>query len=96
MTDETAVRPAPDLFGIATFWSVLATAALATVLLYCWPAAERINRQAAALESARARLAEVKSRHDKLEAECRALDDPFYIERILRFEYNWRPRGQKK
>ncbi|MGE0435191.1 MAG: septum formation initiator family protein [Planctomycetota bacterium] len=91
---HTHMRPAaPDLFGIATFWSVVATLALATLLLYCLPAASRIERQAESLKTAQEELAGVRDRHEALEAEAKALDDPFYIEKILRFEYNWRPRS---
>ncbi len=80
-----------DVSVPATFWAVVAAAVLATLLLYCWPASERIGRQTEALAEARQGLQAAQEQCDRLEDECRALDDPFYVERLLRFEHNWQP-----
>ncbi len=89
------VQPRPDrrpeYLGMGLFWSGVLVIVVATLLMYCWPAAERIRNYQSALDEAEAELEQVRATHAALELEREALDDPFTVEWILRREHNWQP-----
>lgn len=85
-----------EWMGMATFWGIVAAAVLATLVVYCWPTMDKIQRQRLALEAAETSLAVVSRENARLYAELHALDDPFFIERTLRAEFNWRPIDNRR
>ena len=79
-----------DLSVIA-FWIVVILLISIVAVFYVYPAEEKLDSLTTMYEKTDSKCEKLSKSKQKLEQELIALDDPFYIEKLLRCRYNWKP-----
>lgn len=82
------------MLQVGGFWMIVLLLLSQVVVLYIVPSQQRLDTQREALDDARIWFNGVQTENERLTAEAESLNDPYYVERLLREEYHWQPTNR--
>ncbi len=83
-------------FGILAFWLIIAFLVSTILGFYYYPAVQKLEKLEAMNKKSNAESEIIVKKAKEFEKELAALDDPFYIEKLLRTRYKWVPKSKAK
>ena len=83
-------------FGILAFWIAIGFLVSTILGFYYYPAVQKLEKLEAMNKKSNAESEIIVNEAKEFEKELAALDDPFYIEKLLRTRYKWVPRDKVK
>ena len=82
--------------GILAFWILIIFVVILIIGLYFVPAQRKLHSLDSLFDKTQQKNDKLKDELENLENEMKAFDDPFYIEKLLRSEYNWKSQDSNE
>ncbi|MCD4657546.1 MAG: hypothetical protein K8S87_08360 [Planctomycetes bacterium] len=83
-------------FGILAFWLLIAFLVSTILGFYYYPAVQKLEKLEVMNEKSNAENDILEIKTTDFTKELAALNDPFYIEKLLRTRYKWVPKNKVK
>ncbi len=82
--------------SVLAFWIIIIAIIAIVFVFYFTPAQNKLVQLKRNYKLTEQKCEALKSELNELKNELDALDDPFYVEKLLRYKYNWKPARIKE
>ena len=83
-------------FSVFAFWALIIFVLILVVVFYLIPADKKLNSLEKLYKNTQQKNSALDKELENLRKELKAFDDPFYIEKLLRCEYNWKSENSNE